>query len=493
MKPYEDVPNSDEMRVLPDVLSIEGLGKKTVILRGKITEEFWQQVIDNTKDFRVCAVGTPGIGKTSSTCILIRLLLEQHHAVLYHVRSEKNDGFVYMFTPPANSTGDIDVQVVPENKFIMSDEKFDKPSFYYVVDPGKTKGSNCDPSNTFQGKVIIVSSPNEGHWGFNEFVKRRDNVMGIFLYLPVWTLRELLNAKQYFNIRLSDEIIVSRYEEVGGIPRHIFDDETSYRTIVAKQNAAINSLTESQLRSMTSNDVDAVQTFDKSDPKSLLMVYERTPDYNFQNFAVAISSQRVLLKLVDRNNVFLWNLMISVSVEDGLGWKIFEAICRNRMLGNAKYYKKYRYHNGTDLVNRTPASPLKLGGCSRIQGIQGNLISAARENERVLYYSLDFKHEFIDFVYRIGTNFFAFQVTIGGSKTCNTKHLSTFAEEAGGPSNFLLHYLTYDKQFDKFKLNQKEVLRAFLKPNKEPNDIPGDDWTINVVCIPRPNPKHNSK
>ena len=117
MKPYEDVPNSDEMRVLPDVLSMEGLGKKTVILRGKITEEFWQQVIDKTKDFRVCAIGTPGIGKTSSTCILIRLLLEPKCTVVYRIRSDEKNGFVYKFTPALKTPANIDVRVFQDYEF----------------------------------------------------------------------------------------------------------------------------------------------------------------------------------------------------------------------------------------------------------------------------------------------------------------------------------------------------------------------------------------
>ena len=62
------------MRVLRDVLSLEGVvGKKNVIHRGQISEEFWQNVIDATQQFRVCALGTPAIGKTLSTCVLICL------------------------------------------------------------------------------------------------------------------------------------------------------------------------------------------------------------------------------------------------------------------------------------------------------------------------------------------------------------------------------------------------------------------------------------
>ena len=60
-----------------------------VIIRN-ITEHFWQACIDqvdeynenDNKRYRVCAVGTPGIGKTASTPILIRRLLSKGHTVV---------------------------------------------------------------------------------------------------------------------------------------------------------------------------------------------------------------------------------------------------------------------------------------------------------------------------------------------------------------------------------------------------------------------------
>ena len=89
---------------------MEGVGKKNVIIRDNITEEFWSEVIATTNEYRVGAVGgTPGIGKTTSTCILIRLLLQQRHTVLYHVRTKEKEGFVYLFTPQAGSTIEFDV------------------------------------------------------------------------------------------------------------------------------------------------------------------------------------------------------------------------------------------------------------------------------------------------------------------------------------------------------------------------------------------------
>ena len=184
MKPYEDVPDSGNMRVLRNVYSIEGIGTQNVILRGGITEEFWQKVIDTTNDYRVCAIGTPGIGKTSSTSVLIRLLLEQKRTVVYHIRTIKENGFVYVFTPSDDSSNKVDVQVIREKGFDVMSAKFNKPSIYYVVDPGKTKDS-CDPPTAYEGNVVIVSSIDDRHWGESEFEKKRPGKCGMLLFSPV--------------------------------------------------------------------------------------------------------------------------------------------------------------------------------------------------------------------------------------------------------------------------------------------------------------------
>jgi hypothetical protein len=76
MKDYVPILNSDGMQVLRDVLNLETHKRRNVVLR-KITEDFWQKVIDASEKDRICALGTPGIGKSYTTCILIRLLLKQ--------------------------------------------------------------------------------------------------------------------------------------------------------------------------------------------------------------------------------------------------------------------------------------------------------------------------------------------------------------------------------------------------------------------------------
>ena len=75
MKDYEDIPSSNGMKVLRNAMNLE-TGKSSNVVIRNITEDFWKTVIDTTSRSRVCTVGTPGIGKTTSTCILIRLLLQ---------------------------------------------------------------------------------------------------------------------------------------------------------------------------------------------------------------------------------------------------------------------------------------------------------------------------------------------------------------------------------------------------------------------------------
>jgi hypothetical protein len=206
--------------------------------------------------------------------------------------------------------------------------------------------------------------------------------------------------------------------------------------------------------------------------------YEWSIDSKFQSFTVAVSSKLVLSKLIQKNAIFMWNLMVSLSVERGkFGWKIFETYCQNRMLGEPKEYFDYKYHNGTKLVIGPSASSLKLGGCTTIKGTRENLITAAKSDEHVLFYSLSRNHVLIDFIYRAGSIFYAFQVSIAENHCCDPKYLLKFEEEAGGPSNFILHYLTYEGNFDKFE----------LVPSNPLMQLPMEDkWTIYVVCIPRP-------
>ena len=135
------------------------------------------------------------------------------------------------------------------------------------------------------------------------------------------------------------------YHEIFLQIRYKFSD------ILVCQKTALNNVDESQLRKLTSNDKDAAETSEKDQPKSLVMVYEGSSDKDFKHFSIGVSSKFVMSKLIQKNAVFMWNQMVSLSVEHGgYGWKIFESYCQEILLGEPKEYSFCKYHNGTDLV-----------------------------------------------------------------------------------------------------------------------------------------------
>jgi hypothetical protein len=144
MKDYEEIQGSDDMKVIRDVPNLEAFGATNVVIRN-ITEDFWDKIIKLTETkgqrYRVCAVGTPGIGKTTATAVLIRKLLLMNRTVVFRIRTEKKDGWVYEFTPVlATEEGTIDVKVneIQEKDF----ENFTMVSINYF------KGEEDAPQNT---------------------------------------------------------------------------------------------------------------------------------------------------------------------------------------------------------------------------------------------------------------------------------------------------------------------------------------------------------
>jgi hypothetical protein len=132
----------------------------------------------------VCAVGTPGIGKSTSTAILIRMLLKKGQTVVYLVRTVKKVGWYYEFIPTRgdNSTS-INVNAYPETTRYKEIPSLNDPLNYYVVDPGQTKYTST-PDELFKAKFILVLLPDEVLWGESEFTKGRNDLCGTFKYYP---------------------------------------------------------------------------------------------------------------------------------------------------------------------------------------------------------------------------------------------------------------------------------------------------------------------
>jgi hypothetical protein len=268
MAEYEEIPGSNGMHVLRNVTELEDGRLSDIVIRN-ITEPFWQACIDmvdesnERKRLRVCAVGTPGIGKTTSIPILIRMLLKEGHTVVYLVRTtEEKTEWYYEFTSnKENNTCTANVYPESAELWYTYDVLFDS-STYYVVDCGKIL-NDSNPASDFVPKVILVASPDERHWGESEFVKERDGDKGFFKYIPLWSYNELLCARLVLGQKLAHELtendIKERYHQFGGVPQIIYAEDSGYNEALAIQQKALNRLTAEQALKIARKEMDAVE------------------------------------------------------------------------------------------------------------------------------------------------------------------------------------------------------------------------------------------
>jgi Retrotransposon hot spot protein len=274
MNDLEEIPGSNGMRVMRGVIKLESDRKRDIVIRN-ITQPFWEECIRvvNIPNMRVrvCAVGTPGIGKTTSTPFLIRMLLEEKQTVVYRLRSED---YFWEFT--WNDEGGYVVNVHPEKDGIRGVASLKAPSTLYIVDPGSSSDS-CLPKTSFKARTIIVSSPNERHWGGNEFDKLRGDVIGTFRYFPMWDLHEILMAQPYLSSTvLTDEEVEARFRLVGGVPSHIILHKDYLARVLRCQNEAIEALTERQAQQILEGKLDVVGSFGSNQPRSAIIGYAKT-------------------------------------------------------------------------------------------------------------------------------------------------------------------------------------------------------------------------
>ena len=473
--PFETLPNKEEgegapgvgemrlWRDIPDLENLEDLKEGgtlvNIVLRNNI-EPFWQSCIDRVdivnplRRYRVCAVGTPGIGKTRTTPLLLRMLLLKNSTVVYIRKSSERKSWYYEFIPKSDGTLPYTVNVYPE----ASKDPFDFPtllnkSAYYVVDPGKSKIS-CDPDTGFPARVIIISSPNDRHWGEEEFEKLRGTQSGVFHYFPLWNLNEVLCGSDYFptNVTLSPQQIAERYREVGGVPRNLFLDDFSYRKILEKQENAAAEVTEEQATRIVSGKLDPLGNLNSKFPKSAVIGIELADNDHgafTERKAVpisAVAAEQVFLKHITT----LWNDM--VANERPL---VFESYLRTVLTRvtidvhdlteqGIRTFEGNLTAQGNRTFNRS-ALPSKIGGYSGIQIVlkPKSIVKAAIDcpTANILFYSSDPRYPLIDFACKDSNGtILAFQATTGSTHTADETKIADLEDEVGG-RGLMLYYL----------------------------------------------------
>ena len=137
--------------------------------------------------YRVAAIGTPGIGKTTATPILIRMLLKQGKTVVYLFRSVKEDRLVLRICSWSQQFN-CDQRLPRENESMMIFQASElTPPTTLLIQARQRITATLQV--TFEPKVILVPSPDSGHWGGTEFTKARDSVCRHFQVLATMVIR----------------------------------------------------------------------------------------------------------------------------------------------------------------------------------------------------------------------------------------------------------------------------------------------------------------
>jgi hypothetical protein len=271
---YEPVSSYPGMEVIRDIRNLEADKRKDIVVRS-ITKKFWQTCIEIVDEVplqdehprRVAAIGTPGIGKTLTTAVLIRMLLEKQKTVVYLIRQPYQQGWIYEMSPRG---GRYEVKVYRESVPYFAIPSLRLATTYFIVDPGRTK-DDCNPVPSFLPKVIIVASPDSGHWGDMEFTKYRVGGSGTFRHYPVWSLEELRAARPIVFPGLTEVEISERYRLFGGSPRYV---EEVPHDLLEKQKDAVAQLSKIQVENIALGRFDTLKSYNPDLPQSVLVAYD---------------------------------------------------------------------------------------------------------------------------------------------------------------------------------------------------------------------------
>ena len=461
----EKLKDSDDMSVMNGVVNLESsssLGKiqTTDVVIRRNTRAFWQSCLDvvdaeEDKRKRVCVIGTPGIGKTTTTAYLIKMLMEKKNTtVVYclHQYDNNNNNFCYKFVS-ANDEPQSQPSVTVFREESYRDHV--NPETYYIVDPCRSELS-CNPASDFQAKVIIVSSPNSKHWGGGGFSKSiGTNTSGVFRYMPAWSLDEVKVAHEKLGKNsepITEEKLIQRFNVVDGVVRHLF---LSYDDAVEQQKLAVKRLSLDQAKKIVFGSMDCVDTLDGTMPKSSLVLYDVDDAIGFDKATTRTVSATVNCMIIQHFKKNFYDMMLNELadkpkiMEEYLAADLLDGMKCDTRPGVGKTHKKR---------NSSESTQFPRLDCYR--RTKDCLLTSAREARMVLFSSSNLTHPLYDLCYcDVKGMFHLFQVTIGKKHSCE---LEAFNTELQGLEISLkkitLYYAVHPCRYDDFVTNPTDPM-----------------------------------
>ena len=470
-----------EMFYLKGVKNFRSGSPVNIILR-EDTEPFWKECFKVAIKHRVCAVGSPGIGKSTTTPVLIRLLLQKGKTVVFLVRTESRESWYYQFVPERNGN----VTTVTTTLFSEGMHPSDIPSLldpetYYIVDPDMTQDS-CNPSAMVTAKVIINASPDSRHWGNNEFGKKRDAPpSGVFRYYPLWSLVEVCKAASYIPLNLDDAQIAALYQKYGGAIRLMTDDADVLAVQESNQNTGLIQLTPEQASNICFSKLETINTMDKSQPKSSVLGYNSK--FPYAKGTPVIISDHVRNAIWAKHLQTLWRTMLNAVAQDSMGHFFEDIVAITNIRANdqeaptrpaVRKAVAEKEEDGETLKS----SLVSLPGCN-YESLVSDIILCVREGpDRVLFRPTSSTQELIDYIYKVNNVYYAVQVTIGNNPHDAPKEMIERLVdklELKDDEQLKLLYIVPMDNFQTFRTNPVQPtvegcevsIRGFAKPTEE--------------------------
>ena len=418
--------------------------------------KFWSDTIatleNPKKRNRVAVVGTPGIGKTTTSFFAIRLLLRMGKTVVYLYRTpDKSNHYIQM--TPQRGNNNVAVDHFPETTASTDIPVLRNKETYYIVDSGQTK-ENCNPEGGVMGRVIIVASPDERHWGSGFPKKEPGRDPGMFRYFPPWTLPQLKASVAHIaSLDIVPDHIERLFSLFGGIPRMVYDPDEEDENIRALKRK-VHTLELSQLQKLLSGRVNIHVGFGQDQPKGGIILFR--PDETYSEILLEAASDKVVDLIRETFMVAVWEDLAMYG--SPIVWQLFESYVAESLQEAGDYMIRpcvgksdSRYSHRSSTVN--------IGGCTSKVMKSDDCTAAVRDGrqDRVLYYSSNHHfHPLYDMIFKIGNVYYAFQVTIGKKhKATKAAEIQKVVDALGITNNnsgleLRLFYAVHERVFDDF-------------------------------------------
>lgn len=410
---------------------------------------FWSDIIatleNPKKRNRAAVVGTPGIGKTTTSVFAIRLLLKAGKTVVYLYRTPDKSNHYIQLTPQPG-TDNVAVEHFPETTAATDIPALRNKETYYIVDPGQTK-ENCNPEGGVMGRVIIVASPDERHWGSGFPKKEPGRDPGMFRYFPPWTLAQLKASVEHIaSLDMTADDIERLFSLFGGIPRMVYDPDEkdeNMRTLKRK----VHALELSHMQTLLSGRVNIHAGYGQNQPKGGIILFR--PDDSYSEVSLEAASDKVVDLIREAFMAAVWDDLATYG--SPIAWQLLESYVAESLQQVGDYVIRSCVAKSDDGYSKKRT--FNIGGC-KSKAMKSDCTAAVRDGQDlVLYYSSNRFHPLYDMIFKVGNIYYAFQVTIGAKHKATKAEIQKVVDALGiskdGPQLHLV-YAVHEGVFDNF-------------------------------------------